>query len=121
MSRENKKGKIIAVTGCPTGIAHTFIAEEKFKKVAKKLGVDIKVETHGQVGIGNKLTEEEIGEAMGVIIAADKDVDAGRFVGKRVIEVSVSKGIKKCGGTGSTDYRWGCSDKIRRKKGKCRK
>ena len=113
MSRENKKGKIIAVTGCPTGIAHTFIAEEKFKKVAKKLGVDIKVETHGQVGIGNKLTEEEIGEAMGVIIAADKDVDAGRFV--------VSKGIKKCGGTGSTDYRWGCSDKIRRKKGKCRK
>ena len=94
MGRENKKGKIIAVTGCPTGIAHTFIAEEKFKKVAKELGIDIKVETHGQVGIGNKLTEEEIVEAMGVIIAADKDVDAGRFVGKRVIEVSVSKGIK---------------------------
>ena len=59
MGRENKKGKIIAVTGCPTGIAHTFIAEEKFKKVAKELGIDIKVETHGQVGIGNKLTEEE--------------------------------------------------------------
>jgi PTS system fructose-specific IIC component len=62
--------------------------------VAKELGVDIKVETHGQIGIGNKLTEEEIGEAIGVIIAADKDVDAGRFVGKRVLEVSVSKGIK---------------------------
>ena len=62
--------------------------------MAKELGVDIKVETHGQIGIGNKLTEEEIGEARGVIIAADKDVDAGRFVGKRVLEVSVSKGIK---------------------------
>ncbi len=62
--------------------------------MAKELGVDIKVETHGQIGIGNKLTEEEIGEAIGVIIAADKDVDAGRFVGKRVLEVSVSKGIK---------------------------
>ena len=94
MSTDSRKSKIIAVTGCPTGIAHTFIAEEKFKKVAKELGVDIKVETHGQIGIGNKLTEEEIGEAIGVIIAADKDVDAGRFVGKRVLEVSVSKGIK---------------------------
>lgn len=86
--------KILVVTGCPTGIAHTFIAEEKFKKVAKELGLDIKVETHGQVGVQNRFTEEEIKSAQGIIVAADKDVEVGRFVGKQVIEVSVSKGIK---------------------------
>ncbi|MFC4387850.1 PTS fructose transporter subunit IIC [Gracilibacillus marinus] len=85
--------KIVAATGCPTGIAHTFMAEEALKQAAKKLGVDIKVETHGQVGVENELTKKEIAEADGVILAADKDVNAERFVGKNVMEVSVAKGI----------------------------
>jgi len=88
------KVKIVAATGCPTGIAHTFMAEESLKKAAEKLGVEIKVETHGQVGVEHQLTKQEIQEADGVIIAADKDVDAGRFKGKPAIDVSVSKGIK---------------------------
>ena len=86
--------KIIAATGCPTGIAHTFMAAEALKKAANKLDVDIKVETHGQVGIENGLTEDEIREADGVIVAADKDVDTDRFHGKRLIEVPVARGIR---------------------------
>lgn len=89
------KIKIVAATGCPTGIAHTFMAEEALKKAAEKLGVDIKVETHGQVGVQNELTREEIQAADGVIIAADKDVQAERFAGKPLVEVSVGKGIKE--------------------------
>src|SRR5690625_4132310 len=88
------KVKIVSATGCPTGIAHTFMAEEALKKAAEKLEVEMKVETHGQVGVNNKLTKQEIQEADGVIIAADKDVDAGRFVGKPTIDVSVGAGIK---------------------------
>src|SRR5690625_4940176 len=88
------KVKIVAATGCPTGIAHTFMAEESLKKAAEKLGVDIKVETHGQVGVEHQLTKQDIQDADGVIIAADKDVDAGRFKGKPTIDVSVSRGIK---------------------------
>lgn len=87
--------KILGVTGCPTGIAHTFMAEEALKRVAKKLGVDIKVETHGQAGINNNITEEDIKEAAGIIIAADKNVDPERFNGCPVIEVSVGQGIKE--------------------------
>ncbi|WP_100486985.1 fructose-specific PTS transporter subunit EIIC [Sporolactobacillus pectinivorans] len=86
--------KIIAATGCPTGIAHTFMAKKALEDAAEKKGISIKVETHGQVGIENALTDKEIKEAYGVIIAADKDVDEDRFIGKRVIKVSVSKGIK---------------------------
>ncbi|RYL88508.1 PTS fructose transporter subunit IIABC [Sporolactobacillus sp. THM7-4] len=86
--------KIIAATGCPTGIAHTFMAKKALEDAAQKQGISIKVETHGQVGIENELTDQEIKEAYGVIIAADKDVDEDRFIGKRVIKVSVSKGIK---------------------------
>ena len=63
------KVKIVAATGCPTGIAHTFMAEESLKKAAEKLGVEIKVETHGQVGVEHQLTKQEIQEADGVIIA----------------------------------------------------
>jgi fructose PTS system EIIBC or EIIC component len=88
------KVKIIAATGCPTGIAHTFMAAEALKIAAKKLGVEIKVETHGQVVIENALTKEEIREADGVIIAADKDVNADRFAGKPVVDVPVAKGIR---------------------------
>ncbi len=87
--------KILGVTGCPTGIAHTFMAEEALKRAAKKLGVDIKVETHGQAGINNNITEEDIKEAAGIIIAADKNVDPERFNGCPVIEVSVGQGIKE--------------------------
>lgn len=85
--------KIVAATGCPTGIAHTFMAEEALKQAAKKLGVEIKVETHGQVGVENELTKKEITAADGVIVAADKDVNVSRFQGKPVVEVSVAKGI----------------------------
>jgi fructose PTS system EIIBC or EIIC component len=87
------KIKIVAATGCPTGIAHTFMAAEALKIAAKKLGVEIKVETHGQVGIENALTAEEIRDADGVIIAADKDVNPDRFAGKPVVDVPVAKGI----------------------------
>lgn len=87
--------KLIAATGCPTGIAHTFMAQEALEKAAKEKGVTIKVETHGQIGVENELTATEIAAADAVIIAADKDVQAERFAGKRVIEVSVADGIKK--------------------------
>lgn len=91
------KYKIIAATGCPTGIAHTYMAQEALEQAAKKQGVSIKVETHGQSGTDNPFTPEEIREADGVIIAADKDVDIDRFDGKRLINVSVTKGMKEPG------------------------
>ncbi|HFH9836857.1 TPA: PTS fructose transporter subunit IIC [Streptococcus suis] len=87
--------KLIAATGCPTGIAHTFMAQEALERAAREKGVTIKVETHGQIGVENELTAAEIAAADAVIIAADKDVHAERFAGKRVIEVSVADGIKK--------------------------
>lgn len=89
------KYQIIAATGCPTGIAHTFMAQEALEQAAKQKGVSIKIETHGQVGVENQLTAEEIAHADAVIIAADKDVNAERFAGKRVIDVPVAKGIKE--------------------------
>lgn len=88
------KYRIIAATGCPTGIAHTFMAQEALEQAAKAKNVTIKVETHGQIGVENELTPQEIKDAEVVIIAADKDVQAERFAGKRVIEVSVAEGIK---------------------------
>lgn len=84
---------IIAATGCPTGVAHTFMAEAALIKAAKARGIEIKVETHGQVGIENELTPEEIARATGVIIAADKDVQAERFAGKPLVETGVKAGI----------------------------
>lgn len=88
------KYDIIAATGCPTGIAHTYMAQEALEQAAKKTGVTIKVETHGQIGIENELTPEEIANAKAVIIAADKDVQPQRFVNKKIIDVSVGQGIK---------------------------
>ena len=88
------KYKIIAATGCPTGVAHTFMAQEKLEQAAKAKGVTIKVETHGQIGVENELTPEEISQADVVIIAADKDVNDERFVGKKIIDVPVIQGIK---------------------------
>lgn len=87
--------KIIAATGCPTGIAHTYMAQEALEQAAKRAGITIKVETHGQIGIENELTAADIAGADAVIIAADKDVHSERFAGKAVIDVSVSKGIKE--------------------------
>lgn len=85
------KFDIIAATGCPTGIAHTFMAKEALEKAAAERGLTIKVETHGQVGVENELTKSEIAGAKAVVVAADKDVQAERFAGKRMVSVGVSK------------------------------
>ncbi|MGQ7356487.1 PTS fructose transporter subunit IIABC [Streptococcus suis] len=86
---------IVAVTACTTGIAHTYMAEEALKKQAAEMGVDIKVETNGASGVGNKLTAEDIKNAAGVIIAADKAVDMPRFNGKPLVSRPVAAGIKQ--------------------------
>ncbi|HEM6138013.1 TPA: PTS sugar transporter subunit IIA [Streptococcus suis] len=86
---------IVAVTACTTGIAHTYMAEEALKKQAAEMGVDIKVETNGASGVGNKLTAEDIKKAAGVIIAADKAVDMPRFNGKPLVSRPVAAGIKQ--------------------------
>ncbi|HEL1788981.1 TPA: PTS sugar transporter subunit IIA [Streptococcus suis] len=86
---------IVAVTACTTGIAHTYMAEEALKKQAAEMGVDIKVETNGASGVGNKLTTEDIKNAAGVIIAADKAVDMPRFNGKPLVSRPVAAGIKQ--------------------------
>ncbi|HEM6157154.1 TPA: PTS sugar transporter subunit IIA [Streptococcus suis] len=86
---------IVAVTACTTGIAHTYMAEEALKKQAAEMGVDIKVETNGASGVGNKLTAEDIENAAGVIIAADKAVDMPRFNGKTLVSRPVAAGIKQ--------------------------
>lgn len=86
---------ILAVTACPTGIAHTYMAAESIEKAAKKHNCLVKVETRGSSGAKNILTEEEIAAADGIIVAADTNVPTGRFDGKKVIEVQVSAGINK--------------------------
>lgn len=88
---------LLAATGCATGIAHTFMAQEAIEQEAKKRGYNIKVETHGQTGIEHALTKEDIENADGIIIASDIDVDDGRFAGKKVIKVPVARGIKEPG------------------------
>lgn len=87
--------QILAVTACPTGIAHTYMAAEALEKAAAKMGVSIKVETDGSGGIKNKLTAAEIAAAKGIIIAADKDVEMARFNGKPVLSTKVADGIHK--------------------------
>ncbi|MGR3186051.1 PTS fructose transporter subunit IIABC [Bacillus subtilis] len=89
------KGKILAVTACPTGIAHTFMAADALKEKAKELGVEIKVETNGSSGIKHKLTAQEIEDAPAIIVAADKQVEMERFKGKRVLQVPVTAGIRR--------------------------
>lgn len=86
---------IVAVTACPNGIAHTYMAQEALEEAARKAGVDIKVETNGSDGIKNRLTNEDIKDATSVIITADKKVETARFDGKRVIQRPVSDGIRK--------------------------
>lgn len=85
--------KIVAVTSCPNGIAHTYMAQEKLEQAAHELGIDIKVETQGGVGVENQLTAKDIEEADGVIIAADRQVDLSRFHGKLLINENVRAGI----------------------------
>lgn len=87
--------KILAVTACPVGIAHTYMAAENLQKAGKALGIDIKVETQGSTGVENALTERDIEEADGIIIAADKTVDKERFAGKRVFVTGVQDGIRR--------------------------
>lgn len=91
----NAQEFIVAVTACTTGIAHTYMAEEALKKQAAQMGVGIKVETNGASGVGNRLTADDIKQAKGVIIAADKAVEMDRFDGKQLIARPVADGIKK--------------------------
>ena len=87
--------RVLAVTACPTGIAHTFMAAENPEQLGKKMGIPVKSETNGAEGADNVLTKEEIAAADGIIIAADKNVDMARFDGKHVVKASVSDGIQK--------------------------
>ncbi|WP_445520751.1 fructose-specific PTS transporter subunit EIIC [Streptomyces sp. NEAU-174] len=87
--------KLLAVTACPTGIAHTYMAAEKLAQAAESLGHSMKVETQGSIGAENVLSDNDVSEADGIIIAADKDVDRSRFVGKRVLVVGVADGIHR--------------------------
>ena len=90
--------KFVAITSCPTGIAHTYMAAEALQMAAEEMGVEIKVETQGSVGAENQLTEADIREAKAVIIAADTKVSKERFAGKAIIEVGVKEAIKDAKG-----------------------
>jgi PTS system fructose-specific IIC component len=89
------KMKILAITSCPNGIAHTYMAAENLQKAAEKLGVQMKIETQGSIGVENEFTEKDIREADGIIIAADKTVNKDRFIGKKVLVAGVQDGIRK--------------------------
>lgn len=93
--KDTNSGKILAVTACPTGIAHTYMAADALKEKAKELNLSIKVETNGSGGAKNVLTAAEIEEATAIIVAADKQVEMERFKGKHVIIVPVADGIRK--------------------------
>jgi len=93
-SSESKR-KILAVTACPTGIAHTYMAADALKAKAKEMDIDFKVETNGSTGIKNALTAEEIADADAIIVAADKQVEMDRFDGKHVLIVPVAQGLRK--------------------------
>ncbi|QXE17386.1 PTS fructose transporter subunit IIABC [Clostridium sp. 001] len=91
---ESPSKLVLAVTACPTGIAHTYMAADALNNKAKDMGIEIKVETNGSTGVKNKLTDEDIQKADGIIVAADKQVEMTRFNGKKLIQVSVSDAIK---------------------------
>lgn len=91
---DDSRPYIVAVTACPNGIAHTYMAEENLKKQADKMGVDIKVETNGSEGIKHRLTADEIKRAKGIIVAADKKVEMARFDGKNLVNKPVTDAIK---------------------------
>ncbi|MER7177171.1 PTS fructose transporter subunit IIABC [Streptomyces mesophilus] len=92
---DGRKLKLLAVTACPTGIAHTYMAAEKLQQAAEGLGVDMKVETQGSIGAENVLTDNDVRDADGIIVAADKEVDLDRFAGKKLLTVPVADGIHR--------------------------
>lgn len=97
-SEETKKEngyEILGITACPTGIAHTYMADEALENAGKEMGHLVKIETQGQSGVKNKLTKEEIRNAKAIIIAADIDIDLSRFKGKKILKAKVSDGIHK--------------------------
>ena len=87
--------EILAITGCPTGIAHTYMAAEALEQMGEQLGYKVKVETHGSSGVKNKFTKEEIKKAKGIIIASDTKIDLSRFDGKKLVKAKVADGINK--------------------------
>ena len=89
--------KLLAVTACTTGIAHTYMAAEAIEEAAKKKGYEVKVETRGSVGVENEFTTEDIEKADGILIASDTAVPMERFIGKKVLSVPVSEAIKDAG------------------------
>ena len=93
--KNNNGYEILAITACPTGIAHTYMAAEALEKMGEELGHKVKVETHGQSGVKNKFTSEEIKNAKAIIIAADTKVDLSRFDGKKLVKAKVADGINK--------------------------
>ncbi|MFA0084317.1 fructose-specific PTS transporter subunit EIIC [Vibrio sp. 10N.261.51.F12] len=95
---EANKGFLIGVTGCPTGVAHTYLAAEALEKGAAELGYKIKVETNGSIGVKNSPTAEEIAQADAIIVASDKPVDMNRFAGKKLIETGVKAPISNAKG-----------------------
>ncbi len=88
-SDNQNKGLIVGITGCPTGIAHTFMAKKALEEAGQELGYEVKIETHGAIGVENKLTKEDIKRAEYVIIACDKEVQMSRFIGKKVLQKKV--------------------------------
>ncbi|MCY7287120.1 MAG: fructose PTS transporter subunit IIB, partial [Cryobacterium sp.] len=86
---------ILAITACPTGIAHTYMAAEKLESAAATLGYELKVETHGSVGIEGTFSQDEIDRADAIVIAADTQVDLSRFAGKRLVSARVADGIHR--------------------------
>ncbi|RNB60780.1 PTS fructose transporter subunit IIA [Brevibacillus gelatini] len=92
--QQHVSAKVVAVTACPTGIAHTYMAADSLKKKAAELGISLKVETNGSGGVKNELTPQDIEEAAAVIVAADRQVEMERFAGKVVIQVPVAEGIR---------------------------
>lgn len=95
VENDSNKKYILAVTACPTGIAHTYMAADSLSKTAKDMNINIKVETNGSTGVKNKLTQEDIEKADGIIVAADKQVEMARFNGKRVVIVPVVQAMKR--------------------------
>lgn len=95
IENDSNKKYILAVTACPTGIAHTYMAADSLNKTAKEMGLNIKVETNGSTGVKNKITDEDIKKADGIIVAADKQVDMARFNGKKVVIVPVVQAMKR--------------------------
>ena len=94
-AKKNDEYEILAITSCPTGIAHTYMAAEALEKMGEQLGHKVKVETHGSSGVKNKFTKEEIKNAKAVIIAADTKIDLSRFDGKKLIKAKVADGINR--------------------------